>query len=153
MISWSNRRLSSQQTLLKPAAARPCWLGKSLEEGDGSSSHWGRLARTGRPALEPVRVYVGLRSADTPENRAKLALEELKRVGGFERSVLIVVTPTGTGWVDPASLDRVEYLHDGSVASVALQYSYLASWLSLLVEPGYGAHSGLALFKELDGDL
>jgi hypothetical protein len=57
---------------------------------------------SGRAALSPVRVYVGLRSADTPEVRAKLALEELKRVGGFERSVLIVVTPTGTGWVDPA---------------------------------------------------
>ena len=106
---------------------------------------------SGREALEPVRVYVGLRSADTPEMRAKLALEELKRVGGFERSVLIVVTPTGTGWVDPAAIDSVEYLHDGAVASVALQYSYLASWLSLLVEPGYGADAARALFKEIYG--
>jgi hypothetical protein len=46
MMSLSNRRLSSQQTLLKPAAALDCWLGKSLDVGDGSSSHWGRLART-----------------------------------------------------------------------------------------------------------
>src|SRR5262249_10903766 len=61
---------------------------------------------SGRDALQPVRVYVGLRSADTPEMRAKLALEELKRVGGFERSVLIVVTPTGTGWVDRVSAQR-----------------------------------------------
>jgi uncharacterized membrane protein len=68
-----------------------------------------------------------------------LALEELKRIGGFERPVLIVVTPTGTGWVDPAAMDSVEYLHDGAVASVALQYSYLASWLYLLVAPGYVA--------------
>lgn len=65
----------------------------------------------GRSALEPIRVYVGLRSAETPEARAKLALEELKRVGGFDRSVLIVITPTGTGWVDPAALDSVEFLH------------------------------------------
>jgi uncharacterized membrane protein len=108
-------------------------------------------AFSGRAALEPVRVYVGLRSADTPEARAKLALEELKRVGGFERSVLIVVTPTGTGWVDPAAIDSVEYLHDGAVASVALQYSYLASWLYLLVEPGYGADVARALFKEIYG--
>lgn len=108
-------------------------------------------AFTGRAAREPVRVYVGLRSAETLEIRAKLALEELKRVGGFERSMLIVVTPTGTGWVDPAALDSVEYLHDGSVASVALQYSYLASWLSLLVEPGYGADAARALFKEIYG--
>ena len=106
---------------------------------------------SGRGALEPVRVYVGLRSADRPELRAKLALEELKRVGGFERPVLIVVTPTGTGWVDPAALDSVEYLHDGAVASVALQYSYLASWLYLLVEPGYGADVARALFKEIYG--
>ena len=104
---------------------------------------------SGRGALEPVRVYVGLRSADTLELRAKLALEELKRVGGFERSVLIVVTPTGTGWVDPAAMDSVEYLHDGAVASVVLQYSYLASWLYLLVEPGYGADVARALFTEI----
>ena len=108
-------------------------------------------AFSGRGALEPVRVYVGQRSADTPEVRAKLALEELKRVGGFERSVLIVVTPTGTGWVDPAAIDSVEYLHHGAVASVALQYSYLASWLSLLVEPGYGADAARALFNEIYG--
>ena len=108
-------------------------------------------AFTGRAALQPVRVYVGLRSADTPERRAKLALAELKRVGGFERSVLIVLTPTGAGWVDPAAIDSVEYLHDGTVASVAMQYSYLASWLYLLGDPGYGADVARALFKEIYG--
>jgi len=106
-------------------------------------------AFSGRKALEPVRVYVGLRSADTLEARAKLALEELKRVGGFERPVLIIVTPTGTGWVDPAAMDSVEYLHDGAIASVALQYSYLASWLYLLVAPGYGLDAARALFTEI----
>jgi len=108
-------------------------------------------AFSGGTMLSPVRVYVGLRSAVTPQIRAKLALEELKRVGGFERSVLIVVTPTGTGWVDPAAIDSVEYLHGGDVASVALQYSYLASWLYLLMEPGYGADVARALFKEIYG--
>jgi uncharacterized membrane protein len=109
-------------------------------------------AFSGRSAIEPIRVYVGLRSAATPEARAKLALEELKRVGGFARSVLIVVTPTGTGWVDPAAMDSVEYLHDGDVASVAVQYSYLPSWLlSLLVEPDYGIDTARALFKEIYG--
>jgi uncharacterized membrane protein len=104
---------------------------------------------SGRNSLEPIRVYVGLRSAETPEARAKLALEELKRVGGFDRSVLIVITPTGTGWVDPAALDSVEYLHDGAVASVALQYSYLGSWLYLLAGVDYGADAARALFKEI----
>src|SRR5262249_56059023 len=58
---------------------------------------------SGREALEPLRVYVGLRSAATPEARAKLALEELKRVGGFERSVLILGTPTGPAFDYPGA--------------------------------------------------
>src|SRR6185437_7632207 len=87
-------------------------------------------AFTGRAARDPVRVYVGLRGADTPQARARLALDELKRQHGFERSILIIITPTGTGWVDPAAMDSVEYLHDGDVASVAVQYSYLSSPLS-----------------------
>jgi uncharacterized membrane protein len=64
-------------------------------------------AFSGRSALEPIRVYLELRSANTPEARAKLALEELKRVGRFERSVLIV-EHRPTGWVDPAAMDSVE---------------------------------------------
>jgi uncharacterized membrane protein len=108
-------------------------------------------AFSGRDALEPIRAYAGLNSAETPEARAKLALEELQRVGAFSRSVLIIVTPTGTGWVDPAGIDPVEYLHDGDVASVAIQYSYLPSWMSLLVEPSYGAEAARALFQEVYG--
>ena len=108
-------------------------------------------AFTGRPARDPVRVYVGLRGADTPRARAKLALDELKRQGGFERSTLIVITPTGTGWIDPAAMDSVEYLLDGDVASVAVQYSYLNSPLSLLFQPEYGAEAARALFTEIYG--
>lgn len=108
-------------------------------------------AVSGRPAREPVRVYVGLRGADTVRERARLALDELKRQGGFERSALIVITPTGTGWIDPAAMDSVEYLLDGDVASVAMQYSYLNSPLSLLFQPEYGAEAAQALFAEIYG--
>lgn len=101
------------------------------------------------PAKEPVRVYVGLNNAETIEARANLALEEMKREGAFDRSLLVIVAPTGTGWIDPAALDTLEYLHHGDVASVGLQYSYLTSWLSLLVEPEYGADSARALFREV----
>ncbi|MCK1302521.1 alpha/beta-hydrolase family protein [Bradyrhizobium sp. 40] len=108
-------------------------------------------AVTGQPAQDPVRVYVGLGSRDTAQARAKLALEELKRQHGFQRKVLIVVTPTGTGWVDPSAMDTVEYLHHGDVASVAMQYSYLNSPLSLLFQPEYGAEASRALFAEIYG--
>ncbi|QRM56212.1 alpha/beta-hydrolase family protein [Sinorhizobium sp. BG8] len=105
----------------------------------------------GGEALEPIRVYVGLNGAASAEDRAKLALQELIRVGGFQRSTLIVIMPTGTGWVDPEGIGPVEYLTRGDVASVAIQYSYLSSWLSLLVEPDYGAQAAQALFREVYG--
>ena len=104
---------------------------------------------SGRPAMEPIRVYVGLQGGRTAQERAKLALGELKRQGGFSRSVLIVIMPTGSGWIDPAAMNSVEYLHEGDIASVAIQYSYLNSPLSLLVQPEYGAEAGRALFAEI----
>ncbi|MBR0743584.1 alpha/beta-hydrolase family protein [Bradyrhizobium japonicum] len=108
-------------------------------------------AVTGGPAQNPVRVYVGLGSRYTAQARARLALEELKRQHGFDRKILIVITPTGTGWIDPAAMDTVEYLHHGDVASVAMQYSYLNSPLSLLFQPEYGAEASRALFAEIYG--
>ena len=105
----------------------------------------------GTPTPAPLRVYVGLNSADTPEQRARLALEELRRAGGFDRSVLLLVTPTGTGWVDEASQDPAEYLFRGDVATVAVQYSYLNSPLALLTQAAYGAENARAVFVEIYG--
>ncbi|GHA36813.1 membrane protein [Devosia pacifica] len=104
---------------------------------------------TGKPAVTPLRVYVGLRSAETVEQRARLALAEMQRVGAFERSVLVLIMPVGTGWVDPAAIDTLEIVHNGDVASVALQYSYLTSWISLLAEPEVGTAAAQALFTEI----
>lgn len=108
-------------------------------------------AFSGENPLEPIRVYVGLNSAETIDQRTRLALDELKRVNAFDRSILVLITPTGTGWVDPAAIASIEYLHGGDIASVAVQYSYLASWLSLLAEPDYGVETARALFREIYG--
>jgi uncharacterized membrane protein len=78
-----------------------------------------------------------------------LALEELKRVGGFQRSVLVVATPTGTGWLDPSAVDTLEYLHGGDTAIVSTQYSYLPSWITILVDPQRSIESAKALFAEI----
>jgi uncharacterized membrane protein len=98
-------------------------------------------------ARQPLRVYVGLNSAETIDERAELALAEMQRVGAFGRAIVVIVTPTGTGWVDPGAIDSLEYLHRGDVASVAVQYSYLPSWLSLLAQPDYGSETARALFE------
>ncbi|WP_207099440.1 alpha/beta hydrolase [Paracoccus shandongensis] len=104
-------------------------------------------AVTGGEAMQPLRAYVGLNAADTADERAALAVAELDRIGGFGRSILVVAMPTGTGWLDPAAMTTLEYLHRGDVATVAIQYSYLQSWISLLVEPEYSAEAGRALFS------
>lgn len=102
-------------------------------------------------SMEPVRVYVGLNSAETPQQRADLALAELIRVDAFSRAVLVLITPTGTGWVDPASIDPLEYLYGGNTASVAAQYSYLSSPLAILSEADYGVETARAMFQTVYG--
>ena len=51
----------------------------------------------GGPALDPIRVYVGVDTAGTATGRADIAVAELERTGAFDRSVLIVAGATGTG--------------------------------------------------------
>jgi uncharacterized membrane protein len=101
----------------------------------------------GTAASEPIRVFAGLNSATDTDARANLALAELIRVGGFDRKILVVAVPTGTGWMDPAAVDTLEYLQRGDVATVAMQYSYLQSYLSLLVQPDDSLESGRTLFR------
>lgn len=104
-------------------------------------------ALTGRPARDPVRVYAGLQPDQSIQQSADLALEELKRLGGFDRRVLIIATPTGTGWIDPGAADTVEFIHNGDTATVAMQYSYLPSWMTLLIDPDRPVAAARALFE------
>ncbi|HRO15218.1 MAG TPA: alpha/beta-hydrolase family protein [Paracoccus sp. (in: a-proteobacteria)] len=108
-------------------------------------------AFAGQPAQDPIRVYVGLAEADTAQERADRALAELQRLGAFERKVLIVAMPTGTGWLDPGSFDVVEYMHGGDIATVAVQYSYLQSPMALLLETQAGLEQARALIGTIHG--
>jgi uncharacterized membrane protein len=96
--------------------------------------------------MRPLRVYVGLRSRKTPQERAALALEELKRVGGFDRSLLVIATPTGTGWLDPGAVHTLEYLHGGDTAIVSMQYSHLPSFITIWVDPDRSRDAARTLF-------
>ncbi len=104
---------------------------------------------TGRPALEPIRVYAGYNTGETLQERASITLNELIRVGGFDRRVLVVATPTGTGWLDPSAIQTLPYMHDGDLAIVSMQYSYLPSWLTIAVDPDVSRRSAKALFSEV----
>jgi uncharacterized membrane protein len=86
----------------------------------------------GEPALAaPVQVYVGLDSAPTVRERVDLALAEMERTGAFDRSLLVLVSPTGLGYVNYVALAAAQYLSRGDIASVTMQYSRRPSPLSL----------------------
>jgi uncharacterized membrane protein len=106
---------------------------------------------TGKPAMAPIRIYAGLASAKGAEAQAALAVKDLERAGGFQRKYLAVVTTTGSGWVDPALVNSFEYLTGGDCATVAIQYSYLPSWISYLVDQAKALAAGRALFDAVYG--
>lgn len=99
----------------------------------------------GTAVKTPLRIYAGLNSANTVEERASLVVEEMKRVGAFKRSVLVVANPTGTGLVEQEAIAPLEVMHAGDTVVVAMQYSYLTSYLSLLVEPTVSLDAAAAL--------
>lgn len=105
----------------------------------------------GRPAIEPIRAYAGLNSADGIKATAELAARELQRTGGLDRAVVAVATTTGTGWINEAEAAALEYMYNGDTAIVSMQYSFLPSWLSFLVDKENARQAGQALFEAVDG--
>ncbi len=104
---------------------------------------------TGRPALDPIRAYAGTANAENVEERAALAVDDLVRAGGFERGHLLVAGSTGSGFIEPSASNSFEYLTDGDSAIVSMQYSYLPSWVSFLVDQTAARNAGRALFDEV----
>lgn len=99
------------------------------------------------PAVEPIRVYAGLATSESMTERADLAVAELERTGAFDRRALVVITTTGTGWVDPQGIDPVEFIFNGDTASIALQFSYLPSWAVMLGDQDVARQAGRTLFE------
>ena len=104
----------------------------------------------GAPAIEPIRAYAGIHSADGIKATAQLAAQELQRTGGLDRAVVAVATTTGTGWINAAEASALEYMYNGDTAIVSMQYSFLPSWLSFLVDKENARQAGQALFEAVD---
>lgn len=116
----------------------------SLPQSSGRSGSrdslidWNSLGREGRKFVtggddgSAVRTYVALDADPVLLTRARIAVDELQRSGGFAKSHVVVAVPTGSGWVDENAVTGIEDRFDGDVATVALQYSYQPSWVTFL---------------------
>jgi uncharacterized membrane protein len=132
--------------------------------GPGSLVSWSSLGREGRAFVgegptvaelrafhgpgcctEPIRAYVGVQSPGPIEDHARLAVRELDRTGAFDRAVVGVFVATGNGWINPKVADSLEYLYGGDTAEVSLQYSYLPSAVSFLVDQAKAGDAAKAL--------
>lgn len=110
-------------------------------------------AVTGSPAMEPIRVYAGKQDGRDLKQTALAVVAELERTGAFDRSVLHLATPTGSGWVQEWALQSVEYLAGGDVASAAMQYSYFPSPLAYVSDRTTPPAGGAALFDAVSERL
>ena len=87
----------------------------------------------GEPAkAHPIRAFIGFNTEPLySTGRAELALEELDRTGAFDRSYLLLVSPTGTGWVDHTVIEAAELMTRGDIATCCIQYARSPSFLAV----------------------
>ena len=130
-------------TLLGALVAHLWW---ALDSGPLTSEP--QLVLTDRPLTPAVRVY-----GDHPEldarDAARLTADALDDAGGFDRSVLVVTIPTGSGWVDPDQVGAFEDWASGDVATVAMRYSSAPSAAVYALRPEVAAESAHALLDEV----
>ncbi len=159
---WADQNFGSFDDTVREGIALPAT--PNVSGGPGSLVLWSELGYEGRNFVSgapdagslaafaagapvgPLRVYGGLKSAPPVDGGGAQAVEELRRTKAFEREVLVVGTPTGTGWVDPDAARTIEHMYGGDTAIVAVQYSYLPSWIAFLLDTTSPPELGRALF-------
>jgi uncharacterized membrane protein len=100
------------------------------------------------PAIDPIRVFIGVRAAESVEERARLAVDELERLGAFGRKRILVCSATLRGYVNPVPVAAEEHLSRGDVASVVVQYHDKRTLLMPAKVP-IAARTHRALLEEL----
>ena len=138
-------RFTVQNRLLEAAyAAVPNRAG--VTGGPGSAYAFETLGREGRrfvsqaytaeeltsvlgvPAVDPVRVFVPLgQLSGRPGHDAAAVVEEMQRVGAFDKGVIVLAVPTGDGYVSYVQTETVELLTAGDCATVIVPYAQIPS--------------------------
>lgn len=143
------RRVEQAGDAIEPAYTSPP-TSELVSGGPGSTVSFDSLSREGRrfcnmvlsakeietvmgaPALaDPIRVFVGLDTDPELENRVDAVMDELVRTKAFDRSVLAIASPTGSGYINYVFAESLEYMTRGDCAIATMQYSLLPSPMSL----------------------
>ena len=105
----------------------------------------------GSPAIEPIRAYAGLNSADGIKATAAAGRPRScsARADWTARWSPSPPRPAPAGSTRPRPT-ALEYMYNGDTAIVSMQYSFLPSWLSFLVDKENARQAGQALFEAVD---
>jgi uncharacterized membrane protein len=153
-VAWKRSRRTGGVQLDHYPAER--WL-PTVSGGEGSlvprddlDFEGTRFLGTAVPGLaqDPIRVFVGVGSAPTVQERCDLAVRELERLGAFERRRVVVWSATLRGYVNPVPVAAEEHLSGGDVASVVVQYHDRRTLLMPLKVP-IAARTHLELLRRL----
>ncbi len=93
-----------------------------------------------------VRVYAEQRTGESARARAQRAVRHLVADGGLRRDHVVLATPTGSGWIDPAAVTGLEQRFGADVAIVGMQYDDLPSWMSYVLHQKDADRAARALF-------
>ncbi|MBF6173648.1 alpha/beta-hydrolase family protein [Nocardia blacklockiae] len=156
VVDWRRAADAAANATVDPALVQPVSITRS--GSTESAVGWGSLGAEGRkfvagPASRAVRLYVGLNSAPDLDSRVALAIRELERSGGLNRSHLVVTVPTGSGWIDARAAEGLEERFAGDVALVGLQYSEAPSWATFVFGRRAAEQSARALFTAVEQRL
>ncbi|WP_433630509.1 alpha/beta-hydrolase family protein [Nocardia sp. CA-120079] len=150
---WRRSAYAAANATIDPALVQPV---SYVRSGSAESAvSWpslgaeGRKFVTGSPA-GPIRVYVGLDSAPDLDSRVALAVRELERSGGFERTNIVLAVPTGSGWIDANAVHGFYERFGGDVALVGMQYSYAPSWVTFVFGRDDAVAYARALFEAVE---
>lgn len=152
-VDWRRSTYAGANAMIDPELVQPV---SYIRSGSAESViSWpslgaeGRKFVTGSPA-GPIRVYVGLDSAPDLDSRVALAVRELERAGGFERSNIVLAVPTGSGWIDPNAASGFYERFGNDVALVGMQYSYAPSWVTFVFGRDAAVAYARALFSAVE---
>ncbi|PXX64210.1 putative membrane protein [Nocardia tenerifensis] len=151
LVGWRQASYASANAELDPALVQP--FSDTSSGGAGSEVSWASLGAEGRKFVSgpgPARVYVGVESAPDLDSRVALAVRELERSGAFQRSNLVVMVPTGSGWIDGNAVRGLDQRFGGDVALVGLQYSYAPSWVTFVFGRDEAVAAARALFTAVE---
>ncbi|PSR61255.1 hypothetical protein C8258_27370 [Nocardia sp. MDA0666] len=155
VVNWQRSAFASADAAMDPTVVRPVSYTRS--GSPESAVSWASLGAEGRKFVaergRSVRVYIGMDSAPDLDSRVALAIREIERSGGFERRHLVVMVPTGSGWLDAGAARGLDERFDGDATLVGMQYSQAPSWATFLFARADAERSARALFTGIERHL